>query len=157
MNKDLLDFFAQQKKVTNFVEIICSAKKSYKICRNYLLSKKKLQNLLDFFAQQIISTNNLKKIYIKLLYMSKESLQIFNKKVIDFYKKNTQLDFEIMNCIFVDFLEKLMNDINGTINNTITNDILSNVKDISKELSSIKTVQTELVNIKEIINNSENQ
>jgi len=52
MNKDLLDFFAQQKKVTKFVEIICSAKKSYKICRNYLLSKKKLQNLLDFFAQQ---------------------------------------------------------------------------------------------------------
>jgi hypothetical protein len=84
--------------------------------------------------------------------MSKESLQIVNKKVIDFYKKNPQLDFEIMNCIFVDFLEKLMNDINGTINNTITNDILSNVKDISKELSSIKTVQTELVNIKEIIN-----
>jgi hypothetical protein len=57
-----------------------------------------------------------------------------------------------MNCIFVDFLEKLMNDINGTINNTITNDILSNVKDISKELASIKVVQTELVNIKEIIN-----
>ena len=84
--------------------------------------------------------------------MSKESLQMVNKKVIDFYKKNPQLDFEIMNCIFVDFLEKLMNDINGTINNTITNDILSNVKDISKELSSIKTVQTELVNIKEIIN-----
>ena len=45
-----------------------------------------------------------------------------------------------------------MNDINGTINNTITNDILSNVKDISKELASIKVVQTELVNIKEIIN-----
>jgi hypothetical protein len=84
--------------------------------------------------------------------MSKESLQIVNKKVIDFYKKNPQLDFEIMNCIFVDFLEKLMNDINGTINNTITNDILSNVKDISKELASIKVVQTELVNIKEIIN-----
>jgi len=88
INKDLLDFFAQQKKVTNFVEIICSAKKSYKFCRNYLLSKKKLQNLLGFFAQQIISTNNLKKIYIKLLYMSKESLLIVNKKVLDFYKKN---------------------------------------------------------------------
>jgi hypothetical protein len=84
--------------------------------------------------------------------MSKESLEIVNKKVIDFYKKNPQLDFEIMNCIFVDFLEKLMNDINGTINNTITNDILSNVKDISKELSSIKTVQSELLNIKETIN-----
>ena len=82
----------------------------------------------------------------------KESLVIVNKKVVDFYKKNPQLDFEIMNCIFIDFLDKIMHDINGTINNTITNDILLNVKDISKELSSIKTVQTELVNIKETIN-----
>ena len=30
MNKNLLDFFAEEKKVTKFVEIICSAKKSYK-------------------------------------------------------------------------------------------------------------------------------
>ena len=75
MNKDLLDFFAQQKKVTKFVEIICSAKKSYKICSIFLLSKKKL-------------LNNLKNITILLLYMSKESLLIANKKIIDFYKKN---------------------------------------------------------------------
>ena len=46
----------------------------------------------------------------------------------------------------------IINKNNGTINNTITNDILSNVKDISKELLSIKIVQTELVNIKETIN-----
>jgi len=83
---------------------------------------------------------------------NKESLIITNKKIINFYNKNPQLDFEIMNCIFIDFLEKIVNDINGTINNTITNDILSNVKDISKELSSIKTVQSELLNIKETIN-----
>jgi hypothetical protein len=88
----------------------------------------------------------------KISQKNKETLTITNKKIIDFYNKNPQLDFEVMNCIFIDFLEKIMNDINGTINNTITNDILSNVKDISKELSSIKTVQTELVNIKETIN-----
>jgi hypothetical protein len=81
-----------------------------------------------------------------------ESLIVTNKKILDFYNKNPQLDFEIMNCVFIDFLEKIMNDINGTINNTITNDILSNVKDISKELSSIKVVQTELIHIKETIN-----
>ena len=88
----------------------------------------------------------------KIVQKNKESLIITNKKIIDFYNKNPQLDFEIMNCIFIDFLEKIVNDINGTINNTITNDILSNVKDISKELLSIKIVQTELVNIKETIN-----
>jgi len=88
----------------------------------------------------------------KIVQKNKESLLITNKKIIDFYNKNPQLDFEIMNCIFIDFLEKIVNDINGTINNTITNDILSNVKDISKELLSIKIVQTELVNIKETIN-----
>jgi hypothetical protein len=81
-------------------------------------------------------------------------ITVSNKRIIDFYNKNPQLDFEIMNCIFIDFLDKIMNDINGTINNTITNDILSNVKDISKDLSTIKNVQTELVNIKEIINKS---
>ena len=81
-------------------------------------------------------------------------ITVSNKRIIDFYNKNPQLDFEIMNCIFIDFLDKIMNDINGTINNTIKNDILSNVKDISKDLSTIKNVQTELVNIKEIINKS---
>jgi hypothetical protein len=92
--------------------------------------------------------NNLKK---------QDSLIITNKKILDFYNKNPQLDFEIMSCVFIDFLEKIMNDINGTINNTITNDILLNVKDISKELSSIKIVQSELSNIKDTINKLNNE
>ena len=65
----------------------------------------------------------------------KPELIISNKKIIDFYSKNPQLDFEIMNLIFVDFLEKIMTDINGTINNVITNYILDNVKDMSKEIA----------------------
>ena len=71
----------------------------------------------------------------------KPELIISNKKIIDFYSKNPQLDFEIMNLIFVDFLEKIMTDINGTINNVITNDILANVKDMSKEIASLKSIQ----------------
>jgi len=89
----------------------------------------------------------------------KPELITTNKKIIDFYSKNSQLDFEIMNLIFIDFLEKIMNDINGTINNVITNDILSNVKEISKEIISLKTIQTnstsqfqnDLLNVKESV------
>ena len=90
----------------------------------------------------------------------KPELITTNKKIIDFYSKNSQLDFEIMNLIFIDFLEKIMNDINGTINNVITNDILSNVKELSKEIISLKTIQTnstsqfqnDLLNVKESVN-----
>ena len=71
-----------------------------------------------------------------------QKLFINNKKIIDFYSKNSQLDFEVMNLIFVDFLEKIMLDINGTINNVITSDILLNVKELSKDILSLKTQQT---------------
>ena len=56
----------------------------------------------------------------------KAEIIINNKKIIDFYSKNPQLDFEIMNLIFIDFLEKIMTDINGTINNVIRNYIFKN-------------------------------
>ena len=71
-----------------------------------------------------------------------QKLYINNKKIIDFYSKNPQLDFEVMSLIFVDFLEKIMLDINGTINNVITSDILSNVKELSKDILFLKTHQT---------------
>ena len=47
-----------------------------------------------------------------------------------------------MSLIFVDFLEKIMLDINGTINNVITSNILSNVKELSKDILFLKTHQT---------------
>ena len=71
-----------------------------------------------------------------------QKLYINNKKIIDFYSKNPQLDFEVMSLIFVDFLEKIMLDINGTINNVITSNILSNVKELSKDILFLKTHQT---------------
>lgn len=68
--------------------------------------------------------------------MSKHTLSINNKRVYDFYKKNTALDFETMNLIFIDFIEKLNNDMSKTISNTINNEILSSVKELKEQLTA---------------------
>ena len=51
MNKNLLDFFAEEKKVTKFVEIICSAKKSYKFLQKLFAQQKKVTKFVQFFAR----------------------------------------------------------------------------------------------------------
>ena len=83
-----------------------------------------------------------------------------NKKIIEFYTKNPHLNFEVMNCIFIDLIENIKKDITGNLNTSISNDILSTIKDISKDFSSFKHLQTlttsqfqnDLSNLKEIIN-----
>lgn len=89
-----------------------------------------------------------------------EMLSTTSKKVLDFYTKNPQINFETINCIVVDFLENMLSDLTGTINNSITHDILNNVKDISSELISYKTsqilstsqLQSELTNLNDKLN-----
>ena len=89
-----------------------------------------------------------------------DTLSTSNKKVVDFYKKNPHINFDSINCVVIDFLENIISDLSGSINNSITTDILNNVKDISNELASYKSsqlfsntqLQSELVNMKEIIN-----
>jgi hypothetical protein len=88
------------------------------------------------------------------------SMSTSNKKIIDFYVKNSHINFDSMNCLVIDFLEHMISDLSGSINNNITSDILNSVKDIAIELSSYKNtqlfsntqLQSELANMKDVIN-----
>ena len=43
--------------------------------------------------------------------MSKQVLSTNNKRIYDFYKNNQTIDFETMNLIMIDFIEKLNMDL----------------------------------------------
>ena len=89
-----------------------------------------------------------------------DKLTTSNKKILEFYEKNPHINFESINCLIIDFLENMLTDLSCSINNNITTDILNNVKDISNELVAYKNtqifsntqLQTELINMKEVIN-----
>lgn len=111
-----------------------------------------------------------------------ETLKIKNPKIIEFYKKYKNLDFEKVNLIIIELYEEMINNISGEFNKHITSEILSTIKthgieldsfknelntimksniDIYKtEISNIKTIQTltntniisEINTIKDIIN-----
>jgi hypothetical protein len=65
-----------------------------------------------------------------------------NKKIVEFYTKNPHLNFDVMNCIFIDLIENIKKDITGNLNTTISSDILTTIKDLSKDLTSFKQLQS---------------
>ena len=69
--------------------------------------------------------------------MSKQVLSTNNKRIYDFYKNNQTIDFETMNLIMIDFIEKLNMDLNKTISNTINGEILSSVKELKEQITNV--------------------
>jgi hypothetical protein len=69
--------------------------------------------------------------------MSKHTLSTNNKRIYEFYKNNPSIEFETMNLIMIDFIEKLNNDMNKTISTTINNEILSSVKELKEQLTNV--------------------
>ena len=69
--------------------------------------------------------------------MSKQVLSTNNKRIYDFYKNNQTIDFETMNLIMIDFIEKLNMDLNKTISNTINCEILSSVKELKEQITNV--------------------
>jgi len=67
---------------------------------------------------------------------TEETLVISNKRIINFYKSNPHIDFEVMNLLFLDFAEKF------SVNNqkTVNVEILNSLKDIQHSVSSITNV-----------------
>lgn len=69
---------------------------------------------------------------------SKEfKLTISNKRIWDFYNNNKNINFEAVNLIFLDLIEKINNDMSSTMSSAINNEILSHVKDIKGDVGSI--------------------
>jgi hypothetical protein len=67
--------------------------------------------------------------------MSKTSLVITNKKIIDFYSKNKHVDIEKINLLFIDLLNNIAD---STINNpSVVNDIMRTLSDQNKDINNI--------------------
>ena len=60
---------------------------------------------------------------------TQNSLTISNKKIIEFYEKNTNVDFENINLLIVDLFENVLQDATQNITKTISSQILSECKE----------------------------
>jgi len=76
-----------------------------------------------------------------------DELKISNKKIIDFYKKYSSLNFENVNLKFVEIFENILNDANGVIDNSILTSMLSKLQESNHNAE--KTL-AQLQNITEI-------
>jgi hypothetical protein len=65
----------------------------------------------------------------------KFSMTVNNKKIFDYYKKNPSVDFEAMNLVLLDFMDKISNDMSKVLQNTLQGQLLQEVKDIKGQLS----------------------
>ena len=73
-----------------------------------------------------------------------------NDKLLAFYKTNKHLDFEKMNLIFIDLIEKLNKDLMHTAENSLSNELL---KTIFSKVDKIETTQNNMnQNISTILN-----
>jgi hypothetical protein len=62
-------------------------------------------------------------------------MTINNKRIHDYYKKNPSVDFESMNLVLLDFMDKINNDMSKVLQNTLQGQIMQEVKDIKTQLS----------------------
>ena len=60
---------------------------------------------------------------------AQNSLTISNKKIIEFYEKNTSIDFENINVLMVDLFENVLQDATQNLTKTISSQILSECKE----------------------------
>ena len=60
---------------------------------------------------------------------TQNSLTISNKKIIDFYEKNTNVDFENINLLIVDLFENVLQDATQNVTKSISSQILTECKE----------------------------
>ena len=72
------------------------------------------------------------------------SIVVKNKKVLNFYANNPNINFEAVNLIFIDLFDNLLQDMNSTMNSTINSQILSNVENLKSEVSSLSSSVSKL-------------
>ena len=62
-------------------------------------------------------------------------MTVNNKRIHDYYKKNPSVDFESMNLVLLDFMDKISHDMSKVLQNTLQGQLLQEVKDIKSQLS----------------------
>ena len=65
-------------------------------------------------------------------------MTVNNKRIHDYYKKNPSVDFESMNLVLLDFMDKISNDMSKVLQNTLQGQLLQEVKDIKGQLSFLQ-------------------
>ena len=70
-------------------------------------------------------------------------LTIKNERCIEFYKQNPHIDFESVNLIFLDILEKLMNNMSQTLDDSYTRESLKTLLETNKQLTNKLEIITE--------------
>ncbi len=67
--------------------------------------------------------------------MAEYTLTLSNKRIFEYYKKNPSIDFESMNLVLLDFMDKINHDMSKVLQNTLQGQLLQEVKDIKTQLS----------------------
>jgi hypothetical protein len=67
----------------------------------------------------------------------KHVITFSNKRIVDYYNTNPNINIESMNLILLDFMEQLGNDMTKILSNTVFGEILKNVKDIKQQVHSL--------------------
>ena len=68
------------------------------------------------------------------------TMTVTNKRIYDYYKKNPSVDFESMNLVLLDFMEKISTDMSKVLQNTLQGQLFQEVKEIKTQLSSFQDV-----------------
>ena len=62
-----------------------------------------------------------------------------SKKIIDFYKHNTNFDCEAMNLFLIDFLEQIIHGMSSNVISSVNSQILSNVGELNAKMSILSS------------------
>ena len=66
-------------------------------------------------------------------------IETSNKRILKFYNDNPSINFEAINIIMIDLMEKLLNDMNSTMNSSIQSQILSTISEQGAQINDLKT------------------
>ena len=73
-----------------------------------------------------------------------DSIQVTNKKILQFYENNPNVNFEAVNLIFVDLFDKLFDDMNSSLSSTVNSQILTNVENIMSGVNTLSSSVSKL-------------
>jgi hypothetical protein len=68
--------------------------------------------------------------------MSKK-IETTNKRILKFYNDNPNINFEAVNLVFIELMEKLINDMSSTLNASVNSQILSSVTELTNKFGSL--------------------
>ena len=76
-----------------------------------------------------------------------ELLTVNNPKIVQFYNKNPSLNFETVNIMFVETLEKIIKTATTNLSESLANQILQEMKQIQSQMQEMYTTTTTMLEI----------